>query len=93
MANEKRSERRMAVDVQGEKWPPGQNIEGRTLSIEPSWFRYRMDNLTGRIHYRDGLIELTGLSASHGRASIEAGGHVQVRGDGSCRLELTRPNY
>ena len=84
------AERRMAVEVQGEKWPPGQNIEGRTLSIEPSWFRYRMDNLTGKIHYRNGLIELTGLSASHGRASIEAGGHAQVRGDGSCRLELTR---
>jgi hypothetical protein len=81
---------RLSVDVQGEKWPPGQNIEGRTLSIEPTWFRYRLDNLTGSIHYRDGIMELTSLAATHGKATIEADGVANVLADGGCRLELRR---
>jgi hypothetical protein len=81
---------KFGVDVKGEKWPPGQNAEGRALSIEPTWFRYRMDNLTGSIHYDDGLIDLAGLAASHGRTTIEADGKAQVLGDGGCRLELKR---
>jgi hypothetical protein len=81
---------KFGVDVKGEKWPPGQSVEGRALSIEPTWFRYRMDNLTGSIHYEDGLIDLTGLAAAHGRTTIEADGKAQVLGDGGCRLELTR---
>ncbi|MCI0362030.1 MAG: AsmA-like C-terminal region-containing protein [Planctomycetaceae bacterium] len=81
---------KFGIDVKGEKWPPGQNVEGRALSIEPIWFRYRMDNLTGSIHYQDGLIDLTGLAAAHGRTTIEADGKAQVLGDGGCRLELKR---
>jgi len=81
---------RFGVDVQGDKWPAEQNVEGRVLSIEPTWFRYRMDNLTGSIHYQDGLIDLTGLAAAHGRTTIEADGKAQVLGDGGCRLDLKR---
>ena len=81
---------KFGVEVKGEKWPPGQNAEGRALSIEPTWFRYRMDNLTGSIHYDDGLIDLSGLAASHGRTTIEADGKAQVLGDGGCRLDLKR---
>jgi hypothetical protein len=82
--------RRLSVDVEGDKWSPSQNVEGRALSIEPSWFRYRMDNLTGSIHYHDGLIDLTGLAASHGRTTIKADGHAEVLADGGCRMELKR---
>ncbi len=81
---------RLSVDVRGDKWPPGQNIEGRQLSIEPTWLKYRMDNLTGSIHYRDGLMELTSLAASHGKTTIEADGWARVLDGGGCRLELTR---
>jgi hypothetical protein len=81
---------RLSVDVRGEKWPPGRNLEGRTLSIEPTWLRYRMDGLTGSIHYQDGLMELTGLAASHGKATLEADGLARVLADGGCRLQLTR---
>ena len=82
--------RQFSVDVKGEKWRPEQNVEGRALSIEPSWFRYRMDNLTGAIHYLDGRIELAGMAATHGRTILQASGHAEVRADGSCRLELTK---
>ena len=82
---------KFAVEVKGEKWPPGQNAESRAaLSIEPTWFRYRMDNLTGSIHYDDGLIDLSNLAASHGRTTIEADGKAQILGDGGCRLDLKR---
>ena len=81
---------RIAVDVQGEKWPPGQNVEGRAISIEPTWFRYRLDNLIGGIRYQEGTIELTGLEAAHGNAAIAAAGVVRVLDDGGCRLQLSR---
>ena len=84
------TEQRLSVDVKGEKWPPGRNVEGRALSIEPTWLRYRMDGLTGSIHYHDGLMELTGLAASHGKATLEADGWARVLADGGCRLQLTR---
>jgi hypothetical protein len=80
----------LSVDVKGDKWPPGQNVEGRQLSIEPTWLRYRMENLTGSIHYRDGFMELSSLAATHGKATIEAEGWARVLDDGGCRLELTR---
>ncbi|MDX1945165.1 MAG: AsmA-like C-terminal region-containing protein, partial [Pirellulaceae bacterium] len=82
--------KQFAVDVQGEKWPPGQNVEGRAISIEPTWFRYRLDNLIGGIKYQNGTIELSGLEAVHGNAGISAAGVVQVTGDGGCRMQLSR---
>jgi hypothetical protein len=82
---------RFGVEVKGEKWPLGKSGESRApLSIEPTWFRYRMDNLTGAIHYEDGLVDLSGLAASHGRTAIEADGKAQLLGDGGCRLDLKR---
>jgi hypothetical protein len=49
-----------------------------------------MDNLTGSIHYQDGVMELTSLAAAHGKATLEADGWARVLPDGGCRLELTR---
>ncbi|MEX2173433.1 MAG: AsmA-like C-terminal region-containing protein [Pirellulaceae bacterium] len=83
-------DKRLALDVKGNKWPPGQNVEGRSLSIEPTWFRYRLDSLTGSVHYVDGVMQLQGLQAVHGRATIEAEGVSQVLADGGCRLQLSR---
>jgi hypothetical protein len=85
-----RDDRRMAVDVNGAKWPAQQNQEGRALSIEPSWFRYRLENLTGAIHYHDGRIELQHLAANHGKASLTAEGTCAAIPDVGWQLQLTK---
>jgi hypothetical protein len=84
------ADKRMAVDVTGAKWPAEQNQEGRTLSIEPSWFRYRLENLTGTIHYRDGRIDLHRLAANHGKASLTAEGTCAAIPKVGWQLQLAR---
>lgn len=80
---------KLALDVEAQKWPPGQNVEGRSISIEPAWFRYRLDNLTGRLHYRDGAVTLTKLQAEHGPVTVETDGSCSLQTDGSSRVQLT----
>ena len=81
---------KVSLVVQAQKWPPGQSVEGRAISIEPAWFRYRLDNLTGSFVYRDGVVELNDLNAVHGRATLEAEGRCDITADGSCRVQLAR---
>jgi len=81
---------KLALNVQAQKWPPGQSVEGRTISIEPAWFRYRLDNVTGSFNYRDGIVELNDLHAVHGRATLEAEGRCEIQPDGACSVQLAR---
>ena len=79
----------LSVEVKADKWAPGQNLEGRTISIEPAAFRYRLDNLTGSVHYHNGLMELRNLQALHGRTMVEAEGVCHMQ-EGTCYLQLAR---
>ena len=81
-----------SIDVAGEKFEVRQNADWRPLSLEPAWFRYALDNVSGKVHYRDGQMELTDLLANHGHANLSAAGDCRVQPDGSCRLNLTRLN-
>jgi len=81
---------KLSLSVQAQKWPPGQSVEGRTVTIEPTWFRYRLDNVTGSFSYRDGIIELRDLHAVHGRATLEAEGRCEIQPDGACSVQLAR---
>ncbi|QDU27991.1 hypothetical protein ETAA8_30830 [Anatilimnocola aggregata] len=79
-----------SVAVDAEKWPPNRNVEGRTISIEPTWFRYSLDNLTGSFHYRDGETTLQNVTATHGRLTLTTEGQTQLMPDGACRVMLSR---
>jgi hypothetical protein len=82
--------KKWSIDVAGEKWQPVAGAEGRTISLEPAWFPYALDNLTGGFRYRDGQMQLTRLQAVHGPSSLSAEGTCEVLPEGGCRLELTR---
>ena len=82
--------RQWSIDVRAEKWPLQENAEGRPMSLEPLWFPYRLDNLTGNFHYADGQMQFEKLHASHGPATIAAEGLCRVPTEGGCRLELTK---
>ncbi len=75
-----RLQRKLDVEVLGQKWPPQQNIEGRSMTVRPVWFPYRLDNVTGAFHYRNGVVSLQNLQAEHGATRLK-------RLDGSCEHE------
>ncbi len=78
------------VDVRAQKWKQMQNVEGRTINIEPSWFPYRMENVTGAIHYHDGQIELVNVAAVHDEAEITLNGNCDFSADGRWRADFQR---
>jgi hypothetical protein len=82
--------RQWSVDVQANKAFASQTADNRPLSLEPAWFPYRLDNLTGGFHYAIGQVRLSNLHAVRGPATIAADGNCRMLPDGSCRLELTK---
>jgi hypothetical protein len=80
----------LSLDIAAQKWPPRQGGEGRTISIEPSWFRYRLENLTGNFRYQDGVMQMSNLHAVHGRTTLSGEAACHTLADGTCRLDFTR---
>jgi hypothetical protein len=80
---------RWSIDVQAEKQPVRPETDARPISLEPAWFRYRLDNVSGRFHYRDGQMQIADVHAIHGQASVSAAGECRLQPDGSCRLLTT----
>jgi len=78
-----------SIDVRGEKLPPQAGTEGRGLSLEPNWFRYALDNVSGAFQYRDGRMEVTKLRGSHGRATLAAEANCAMSAGGGYHLELS----
>ncbi|MCS7237790.1 MAG: hypothetical protein NZ899_05900 [Thermoguttaceae bacterium] len=58
-------------------------------SIQPTWFPYRIDNLSGRLEYRDGHAAISQMRGQHGSARFSA--TVECRQDpaGNWALEIT----
>ncbi len=66
-----RHTRQLDVEVQGQKWPPQQNVEGRSLSLRPAWFPYRWDNVTGQFHFARGVVTIENVQAEHGTTRLK----------------------
>jgi hypothetical protein len=77
-----RGKNALSVDVVGEKWDARQVNDrqprrGRPISILPSWFPYRFEDMTGRFRYVDGKVILTQVRGRHDRTEVQ-----QVNGEG-----------
>lgn len=59
------------------------------IVIEPEFFPYRMENLRGRMVFRDGRADFEKLTATHGRSQFAADGVCEFRKDGSWSLQLS----
>lgn len=64
--------------------------QDEVCSIEPRFFPYRLDRLTGSIDYRNGVVQLVNLQASHDQVTIRAGGTCEMRGDGGWQVVLNK---
>lgn len=77
-----------SLDVTAQKFPAQSPSEGRSISLEPAWFRYALSSVTGSLHYKNGRLDLTRIRATHGPASISTDGRCTMLPTGGCRLEL-----
>ncbi|NIL97861.1 MAG: hypothetical protein GTO62_12240 [Planctomycetales bacterium] len=58
------------------------------ILIEPDFFPYRLENVRGHATFRPGHVQLTNITATHGRTRWASQGACQIGQDGSweCRL-------
>ncbi len=59
-----------------------------TVSIEPTFFPYRLENLRGELEFHDDRAEFKNLRGSHMNTSVEANGFCQRESDGSWQLHF-----
>lgn len=80
----------LTIALRGQKWQPKQNVEGRSISLEPNGVTYRLDNVTGDFQYRDGAIEFANVRATHGRTSFSTQGECRPNERGGWTSKFTR---
>ena len=78
----------LKVEVTGEKWPKKPNDEGYSITVQPAWFPYRLDDVTGLVHYSQGRVQLRNLSAWHDETQLNISGACGVGTDGSWTVQL-----
>jgi len=62
----------------------------RSVSIEPKFFRYRLDRLDGRFVLSEGSVTFTGARAEHGQSIATADGSWTPLAEGGWRFELEK---
>ncbi len=66
----------------------GPGDEGYKISLQPVWFPYRLEDVVGTVHYRNGQVTLQNISAVHNdtEISVEGGCDFDRSGDWTIRL-------
>lgn len=62
------------------------------IRIEPAFFPYRMENISGRVDYKNGQAQFSQLSSNHGKTNITASGNCQFASDGRWNCHFTEIN-
>lgn len=65
------------------------NSQASPVSIEPAWFRYRLEDLSGDFYYRDGVVTLDNFVAIHGKTRITTEGICRMA-SGTSSVQLKR---
>jgi hypothetical protein len=63
---------------------------GETVSIEPSWFPYRIEKLGGKVHWKNGVLTFRDVRGSHDRTTVAAGGVCRFTPDGGWHVSFER---
>ena len=73
------------TDVELEATP-----EGDSVSIEPSWFPYRLEQLRGRIVWRDGCLRFEQIRGVHARTTVTTEGLCRFTPDGGWHVSFEK---
>ncbi len=79
----------MTVEVIGHKRPADRNIEGRSITIKPSWLPYQLDEVVGSVRFRDGVAEISKVKGTHDDASVELTGRFETLSDEQWQFEAS----
>ncbi|MFM8735115.1 MAG: AsmA-like C-terminal region-containing protein [Pirellulales bacterium] len=63
---------------------------GDTVSIEPSWFPYRLERLRGRLQWKDGRLRFDDVRGAHARTTVSAEGSCSFTPDGGWHVSFAR---
>jgi hypothetical protein len=83
------SRRELQLEVQAQKWKKEPNGESRSITIEPTWFPYRLDDVAGTAHYWNGTVQLKKITAVHGQTEVSLNGTCNMRNDGPWSVDLS----
>ena len=79
----------LSVEVQAHEWKKRLQDEGRSITIAPRTFPYRLDDVTGVFIYRDGEVTFQRISAQHDTVSINLDGRCRIEPDGGWAADVT----
>lgn len=74
-----------STDVEMEATPHGQ-----TVSIEPAWFPYRLERLSGKLLWQKGLMRFEGIRGMHARTTVVTEGTCRFLPDGGWHVAFTK---
>jgi hypothetical protein len=63
---------------------------GDTVSIEPAWFPYRLEQLQGRLVLEDGLLRFEGVRGVHDRTTVAAEGTCRFMSEGGWHVSFAQ---
>ncbi len=64
--------------------------QGDTVSIEPAWFPYRLEQLRGKLAWHDGLLRFAGVRGVHDRTTVATDGVCRFGSDGSWHVSFEK---
>ena len=79
----------LSISIYANKRGAAGNVEGRSITVKPSWLPYQLDEVTGVASYRNGSIQFEHIKGFHGKTSIEVSGTFQNRSDDRWRLRVS----
>jgi hypothetical protein len=70
--------------------PRGRSPVSTALSLKPRGFPYRLDDVTGRVHYVDSTVEFGNFRATHGATTVLGEGTGRVHSADDWQLQFSR---
>jgi len=78
----------LTLTMKAQKWKRDDPRQGSSITIEPVWFPYRMDEVTGIVTLKNGVITCENLTARHGAVTASMNALCSPLPTGGRRLEI-----
>lgn len=80
--------RKTAIDLTAIKHPAAANIKEHSITIQPMWLPYRMDEVEGMLQCRNGVVELRNVRGRHSDTVFQLSGVMNKTTEGQWEVKL-----